>query len=119
MLFYEMFELQILGIAGLHQYQNANLAMHLVQKYFECRGVQVDDLSNLLSHSFEHTKWPGRCQTVPDPNNTNLTWYLDGAHTEESIKSCMQWFLDCRSSSASNRYCALICSGLMNIEAVF
>ena len=68
--------------------------MHLVQKYFECRGIQVDDLNNLLSHSFEQTKWPGRCQTVPDPKHPCQTWFLDGAHTLESLDCCVEWFVD-------------------------
>lgn len=38
-------------------------------------------------------RWPGRCQTVLDPKRTDLTWYLDGAHTVESLVCCMQWFV--------------------------
>ena len=40
----------------------------------------------------ENTKWPGRCQTVLDPNHSSTTWYLDGAHTDESLKCCIEWF---------------------------
>ena len=40
----------------------------------------------------ENTKWPGRCQTVLDPNYSSTTWYLDGAHTDESLKCCIEWF---------------------------
>jgi folylpolyglutamate synthase len=38
-------------------------------------------------------KWPGRCQTVSDPAYGNLTWFLDGAHTVESLECCMEWFI--------------------------
>jgi len=52
---------------------------------------------SVLSKSFvtalKETKWPGRCQTVIDPKRKNVTWYLDGAHTVESLECCMQWFV--------------------------
>jgi hypothetical protein len=41
----------------------------------------------------EKTKWPGRCQTVDDPRLDKVTWYLDGAHTAESLDCCMEWFV--------------------------
>ncbi|KAJ9099920.1 hypothetical protein QFC21_003925 [Naganishia friedmannii] len=42
----------------------------------------------------ERTRWPGRCQTVEDPASTaarKTTWYLDGAHTVESLACCGDW----------------------------
>jgi folylpolyglutamate synthase len=44
----------------------------------------------------EKTRWPGRCQTVIDPlsdaeGNVTTTWFLDGAHTVESLTSCGEW----------------------------
>lgn len=42
----------------------------------------------------ENTKWPGRCQTVLDPNYSSTTWCLDGAHTDESLKCCIEWFVN-------------------------
>jgi folylpolyglutamate synthase len=38
-------------------------------------------------------KWPGRCQKLVDPKDTSLTWFLDGAHTEESLKCCLEWYV--------------------------
>ncbi|GAA5939415.1 tetrahydrofolate synthase [Sporobolomyces koalae] len=38
------------------------------------------------------TRWPGRCQTAQDPETEGLTWYLDGAHTVESLQCCGEWF---------------------------
>lgn len=47
----------------------------------------------------ENARWPGRCQQVIDPardgtgaNAGKTTWFLDGAHTVESLKACAQWF---------------------------
>ncbi|KAJ7094626.1 FolC bifunctional protein [Mycena belliarum] len=84
-----------LGLAGAHQIQNATLAVHLARSFLQSRGVVSPD--ELLADSFveglEKARWPGRCQTVIDPAFTNTTWYLDGAHTLESLECCIQWFV--------------------------
>ncbi|KAK0191132.1 Mur ligase [Armillaria mellea] len=64
----------ILGLAGDHQIQNANLAVYLVQTFLHT-DVSLND------HITE----------VSDPSSQNLTWFLDGAHTLESLDCCMQW----------------------------
>ncbi|CEQ40650.1 SPOSA6832_02278, partial [Sporobolomyces salmonicolor] len=38
------------------------------------------------------TRWPGRCQVASDPTEEKVTWYLDGAHTIESLQCCGEWF---------------------------
>lgn len=43
------------------------------------------------------TKWPGRCQSVPDGV---VTWLLDGAHTVESLTSCGEWAWSSTASSS-------------------
>ncbi|GAA5868554.1 hypothetical protein JCM1840_005487 [Sporobolomyces johnsonii] len=40
----------------------------------------------------EQTRWPGRCQVASDPIDGKVTWYLDGAHTIESLQCCGEWF---------------------------
>lgn len=52
-----------------------------------------DPIPNDFVAGLENAKWPGRCQTVLDPNYSSTTWYLDGAHTDESLKCCIQWFV--------------------------
>ena len=58
--------------------------------------------------------WGGRAQTVPDaaPGGSadaspavasNLTWYLDGAHTEESMRQCAEWLCASTSSGGERR----------------
>lgn len=37
------------------------------------------------------TYWPGRAQTIPVPE-ANCVFYLDGAHTEDSIGLSAEWF---------------------------
>jgi folylpolyglutamate synthase len=77
------------GLAGAHQRQNASLAVHLAHAFLQ-------SYEALLPEPFvtglEKTRWPGRCQTVTDPKHPNTTWFLDGAHTVESLDCCMQWF---------------------------
>lgn len=34
--------------------------------------------------------WPGRCQTIC---YRNITIYIDGAHTIDSLQLCVDWFI--------------------------
>lgn len=84
------------GLAGEHQIQNATIAVELSRRFLQERQA-LEDASELPSSfvaGLKAAKWPGRCQTVADPINGNLTWYLDGAHTIESLDCCMDWFLN-------------------------
>ncbi|KAJ7498770.1 FolC bifunctional protein [Mycena latifolia] len=84
-----------LGLAGGHQIQNATLAVHLARTFLLSRGLISSDevLTDNFVRGLENARWPGRCQTVVDPVFTHTTWYLDGAHTLESLECCMQWFV--------------------------
>lgn len=84
-----------LGLAGKHQYQNANLAVYLAKIFLRVTTGEVQEaaLPGAFVEGLERTKWPGRCQTVPAPNDTDLTWFLDGAHTKESLECCVEWFV--------------------------
>ena len=83
------------GLAGSHQYQNANLAVALAKRFLEVQAAQIFDegLPEPFVRGLEATKWPGRCQTVVDPKSKHTTWFLDGAHTLESLDCCMQWYV--------------------------
>ncbi|KAI4525414.1 Mur ligase [Schizophyllum commune] len=83
-----------LGLAGTHQLQNANLAAHLAHEFLAAKGVvprESEILSPPVVRGLQKARWPGRCQTVRDPKHP-VTWYLDGAHTVESLECCMQWY---------------------------
>lgn len=88
-----------LGLAGEHQVQNAALAVqmaHIFLRSVDASESQPEPLSQLPAPflaGLEYTRWPGRCQTVLDPNYQHTTWYLDGAHTVESLSCCIQWFV--------------------------
>ncbi|OAV96112.1 hypothetical protein PTTG_02137 [Puccinia triticina 1-1 BBBD Race 1] len=50
------------------------------------------DLSDALKAGIMNTRWPGRCQTIVDPSRKGVTWFLDGAHTVDSLELCGQWW---------------------------
>lgn len=86
----------LVGLAGTHQKQNASLAVALARSFLQSHSKDFAK-GSFLPDSFRDglvtARWPGRCQTVFDPKCTSLTWYLDGAHTVESLLCCMQWFV--------------------------
>lgn len=105
-----------LGLAGVHQRTNASLAVGLVQAFlasprlppaFASHALPPSTASSLpvslvapsplpreIVGGLVQTRWPGRCQIERDTKVEGLTWYLDGAHTVESLKCCGDWFGD-------------------------
>ncbi|KAF8556997.1 FolC bifunctional protein [Imleria badia] len=83
-----------LGLSGRHQLSNAILAVELARTFITKQGGSsyTDPIPGDFIVGLENAKWPGRCQTVLDPNYSLTTWYLDGAHTVESLKCCIEWF---------------------------
>ncbi|PWZ03693.1 FolC bifunctional protein [Testicularia cyperi] len=98
-----------LGLPGLHQRTNASLALELVNVFLESEAGQAlfaaspfrpdsgDKAHPLLApwqrKGLELARWPGRCQTVPSSTHKDLTWFLDGAHTTDSLGVCLDWFV--------------------------
>lgn len=86
-----------LGLAGEHQKQNATLAVHLAGTFLQKQtgeSYSVDTLSPTFKRGLELARWPGRCQIVQDPKeDARITWYLDGAHTLESLQYTADWFV--------------------------
>ncbi|EKM59334.1 uncharacterized protein PHACADRAFT_181339 [Phanerochaete carnosa HHB-10118-sp] len=86
-----------LGLSGAHQYQNAALAVRLAQKFLSVHAnippPPADELPETYVKALEAARWPGRCQTVQDPAHAGTTWFLDGAHTLESLDCCVRWFV--------------------------
>lgn len=90
----------ILGLHGVHQRYNALVAVELCKIWLEkCRGVKFDEPQGVVPTSFfkglQEVKWPGRGQVMPVQDtkyasevqpDTDLKWYLDGAHTAESLQ---------------------------------
>lgn len=92
-----------LGLAGDHQQQNASLAVHLAHSYFTARPLEtgaepsttreLDSLPETYIEGLKNARWPGRCQAVEDPTYSTSVWFLDGAHTTESLACCGEWFI--------------------------
>ncbi|KAI6136074.1 Mur ligase [Pisolithus sp. B1] len=91
-----------LGLAGEHQLQNAALAVQMAHIFLHAmngsqyRPEPLSRVPESFITGLENAKWPGRCQTVSDPNIKSITWYLDGAHTAESVFCCTRWFVNPR-----------------------
>lgn len=94
-----------LGLAGSHQTLNAALAVAMVQTWERQHGgtAALKRLATLDGGSLpaeyveglERTFWPGRGQVVQDnecDDPPRLTFFLDGAHTAESIATCADWY---------------------------
>jgi folylpolyglutamate synthase len=107
----------VIGLAGAHQRSNAGLAVQLVHTFLSIkdqsyspisdpntsgtasttwRGSEIEPLRFLpppFLDGLKNAHWPGRCQTVLDPKFEATTWFLDGAHTQESLACCLEWFV--------------------------
>ncbi|GAC92493.1 folylpolyglutamate synthase [Pseudozyma hubeiensis SY62] len=91
-----------LGLPGFHQRTNASVALELVNAYLDSQAGRsmfkepshrAFDLAVWQKRGLEEARWPGRCQTVPTSRQgMGLTWYLDGAHTTDSLGVCLGWF---------------------------
>ncbi|XP_019858163.1 PREDICTED: folylpolyglutamate synthase, mitochondrial-like isoform X2 [Amphimedon queenslandica] len=98
-----------IGIAGAHQLENASLAVQLCKQWLKSMSKwnegeePLNDEGErcglpiarpfLLPSSFikglSDCVWPGRCQVV---KRVGVSYYLDGAHTAESLRVCSNWF---------------------------
>jgi folylpolyglutamate synthase len=80
---------------ALFQRMNASLAIALaetaLQKLDPSFEVRPAALPKDFVDGLEQVVWRGRCETK---NEGNITWYLDGAHTQDSIIVAAKWFGD-------------------------
>ncbi|KAH0887810.1 hypothetical protein HID58_050239 [Brassica napus] len=95
---------QKLGLDGEHQYLNAGLAVSLASTWLQQVGkLEVPSLTqtSILPEKFikglATASLQGRGQVVPDQfiesrTSEDLVFYLDGAHTPESMEVCAKWF---------------------------
>ncbi|TVU48640.1 hypothetical protein EJB05_08281 [Eragrostis curvula] len=98
---------QQLGLQGEHQYMNAGLAVALASTWLEKQGHKdlipancTDPLPDHFISGLSSASLQGRAQVVPDSQvnseekdqNNSLVFYLDGAHSPESMEMCAKWF---------------------------
>jgi folylpolyglutamate synthase len=101
-----------LSLAGSHQRENASVAIELCDIWFHQQipkgpACWTDSTKSKLTQftldGLMNTKWPGRSQIV---NESKRTWYLDGAHTADSVNACVDWFVN-QLSSDVKKICLL------------
>lgn len=82
-----------LGLAGDFQKTNASLAIALASCHLQSLGYRQETSSSVLPDQFiqglEKTRLQGRCDVRLEGK---LTWFLDFAHTLESIDFAAKWF---------------------------
>ncbi|WOL14975.1 folylpolyglutamate synthase [Canna indica] len=96
---------QHLGLDGEHQCVNAGLAIALSSVWLKTTGnlkdmnVDQNNLPEQFVKGLSRANLEGRAQIIPDSvgqqQNSNLggmTFYLDGAHSPESLEMCAKWF---------------------------
>lgn len=90
---------QRLGLQGEHQYLNASLAVALCSTFLQKIGIIEDknDTNGLLTERFisglSNAYLMGRAMIVPDSElPEEIVFYLDGAHSPESMEACATWF---------------------------
>ena len=72
------------GLLGLHQIENAGMAIALLDTFCQDDGRELAS-NDLLAQALEETSWPGRLQVVSrDP-----LMILDGAHNPHAIKALL------------------------------
>ena len=70
------------GLIGLHQIENAGMAIALLDTFCQEDGRELAS-TDLLAQALEETRWPGRLEVVSrDP-----LMILDGAHNPHAIKA--------------------------------
>lgn len=106
-IFNQLKEIQ-LGIAGDFQRSNAALAVCLASQALQTLNIISDDVpskddSEILPKiidGLKETKWEGRCQTIKRGKNN---WYLDGAHTMDSITAASGWYREISKKSKNKK----------------
>jgi folylpolyglutamate synthase len=72
---------------------NASLAVALAETVLSTLDPKLQRDSQVLPQEFtkglENMVWRGRCEKI---SQGDITWYLDGAHTADSIKVASKWF---------------------------
>ncbi|CBJ26031.1 conserved unknown protein [Ectocarpus siliculosus] len=112
-----------IGLAGDHQRVNAALALRLCAVWIEAHRQQqqqqhagdqappaekIHDTETFWASADVHRGlsccvWPGRCQVFRPPAFPSVTIYLDGAHTEQSMRACLGWFVEKTATAAASR----------------
>ena len=72
------------GLLGLHQIENAGMALALLDSYCQATSRELPD-NALVAQALEETSWPGRLEVV----SREPLMILDGAHNPHAIKALL------------------------------
>ena len=72
------------GLLGLHQIDNAGMALTLLDAYCQETGRELPE-NDLVAQALEETSWPGRLEVV----SRKPLMILDGAHNPHAIKALL------------------------------
>ena len=72
------------GLLGLHQIENAGMALALLDIYCQETGQELAS-NDLLAQALEETRWPGRLEVL----SSEPMMILDGAHNPHAIKALL------------------------------
>ena len=72
------------GLLGLHQIENAGMALALLDSYCKETGQELPD-NALVAQALEETSWPGRFEVV----SRSPLMILDGAHNPHAVKALL------------------------------
>lgn len=87
-----------LGLAGKVQLKNASLALQLSHAFLNPSNYKQTNFPSMASPfqiltpdalGLALATWPGRSQIL---KRKGTSYYIDGAHTPESIEACIDWF---------------------------
>lgn len=93
-----------LGLDGEHQFVNAGLAVALCSTWLQRTGhaevlhhINTSSLPEQFIKGLTTANLQGRAQIVPDQcisteGSGDLVFYMDGAHSPESMEVCGKWF---------------------------
>ena len=70
------------GLLGLHQIENAGMALTLLDAYCRETGRELAS-NNIVAQALEETSWPGRFEVV----SRSPLMILDGAHNPHAVKA--------------------------------
>lgn len=84
-----------LGLNGDFQRTNAALAVKLVHAHLSSLGHNLPSSPSLpepFIRGLENVQLPGRCDVRSD-TKAPVTWYIDSAHTAESLTLAAEWYI--------------------------
>ena len=79
-----------MALKPIAQRINCSLALAVVRAWLSEKAPEVQSImKDILYCGIEQFSWPGRYQQITEHE---YEWFLDGAHTELSLRYAVQWF---------------------------